>query len=400
MNRFLSWAMVRVAVVGAAVGGITSGAVLKGEAQVVNDRNDASVLVYVGTYTDGESKGIHVCRMNLADGTLEPTGQVAETKSPSFLAIHPNRRFLYAANETDRFEDKPTGSVSAFTIDPRTGGLTALNQRASGGVWPCHLSVDATGKFVLVANYLSGTVAMLPIEKDGRLSEASDVVQHKGKGVNPSRQEGPHAHSITLDAANRYAFAADLGIDKVMIYRLDLDKGRLVPNRQPWVNVKPGSGPRHFDFHPNGKFAYLINELGCTMIAFEYDPAQGVLSEVQTVSTLPEGWKGVSHCADIHVHPSGKFVYGSNRGHDSIVICAIDPGTGKLTVRGCESTRGKTPRNFAIDPTGSYLLAANQDTNNIVIFRIDKETGLLSATGREVKIPKPVCVRFMPSGRQ
>ncbi len=354
------------------------------------------MLVYVGTYTGGESKGIYVCRMDPATGMVALTGQVAETKSPSFLAIHPSKRFLYAVSEIDRLGDRPSGGVSAFTIHPDTGALTFLNQQASHGTHPCHLVVDATGKVVLVANYSSGSLAALPIEKDGRLAEASDVVQHEGAGANPSRQKGPHAHSITLDAANRFAFAADLGIDKVMIYRLDLTRGKLVPNDPPFAKVTPGAGPRHFAFHPSAKYAYLINELDSTMTAFAYDASKGALTEIETASTLPEGWQGTNYCADVHVHPDGQFLYGSNRGHDSIVIYRIDQTTGRLACQGHEPTRGKAPRNFAIDPTGTFLLAANQDTGNIVTFRIDPQTGLLRSTGHQLKLPKPVCIQFLP----
>ena len=251
-----------------------------------------------------------------------------------------------------------------------------------------------------MANYSSGSVAVLPVMKDGRLVEASDAVQHEGASVNASRQKAPHAHSITLDPANRYAFAADLGTDKVMIYRLDAARGKLIPNKPPWACTKPGAGPRHFAFHPSGKYAYVINELDSTMMAFTYDGSRGSLTEIQIAPTLPEGWEGTNYCADVHVHPGGRFLYGSNRGHDSIVIYAIDPSTGRLALRGHGPTLGKAPRNFAIDPTGTFLLAANQDSDNIVVFRIDPATGLLSPTGHELKLPKPVCIKFAPSGAQ
>ena len=354
------------------------------------------MLVYVGTYTGSGSKGIYVCRMDTATGSLTPTGDVAETKNPSFLAIHPNGRSLYAVSEIADYGRKPTGGVSAFAIDRRTGGLTPLNQRASHGRGPCHVSVDATGKSVLVANYGSGSLAVLPIAGDGRLEEASDTVQHEGGSVNASRQKGPHAHSITLDPANRFAFAADLGIDKVMIYRLDASRGKLTPGDPPWAKVAPGAGPRHFAFHPSAKYAYVINELDSTMTAFAYNASTGALTEIETLSTLPADWQGKNSCADVHVHPNGKFLYGSNRGHDSIAIYAIDPATGRITPRGHTSTRGKAPRNFNIDPTGTFLLAANQDTDNIVTFRIDAQSGSLSFTGQELELPKPVCIRFLP----
>ncbi|MBI2191323.1 MAG: lactonase family protein [Planctomycetes bacterium] len=355
-----------------------------------------TVYVYVGTYTSGQSQGIYVYRLDPSSGALSPVSQATGIQHPSFLAIEPRRPCLYSVSEVAESGGKPTGAVSAFAIDPRTGGLTFLNHQSSGGRGPCHLCVERTGRYVLVANYSGGSVAMLPIEPDGRLAGASDFVQHQGGSVDPRRQEGPHAHSIQVDPGNRYAFAADLGLDKVLVYRLDLAKGKLRPNDEPWASVKPGAGPRHFDFHPSASFAYLINEMGNTVTAFRYEAARGVLREVQMVSTLPADFSATSHCADIHVAPSGRFVYGSNRGHDSIAVFAIDPATGRLNSLGQESTRGKTPRNFGIDPTGTFLLAANQDTNSIVTFRIDAETGRLAATGSAAEVPTPVCVQFLP----
>jgi 6-phosphogluconolactonase len=238
-------------------------------------------------------------------------------------------------------------------------------------------------------------VAILPVQDDGRLGEATDVVQHQGTSVNPQRQEGPHAHSITVDPTNRYAFAADLGLDKIMIYRLDLTRGKLQPNDEPWAQVHAGAGPRHFAFHPNGHYAYVINEIDSTLTAFTYQSTNGTLRTVQTVSTIPGDFSGTNYCADIHVAPSGKFVYGSNRGHDSIVTFATDETTGKLTCVGHESTQGRTPRNFTIDPTGTFLLAANQSTDTIVTFRIDQQTGKLLSTGHVTEVPTPVCVQVI-----
>ncbi len=373
--------------------GITAAEDAAGEAQ--KGQKGMDMLVYVGTYTSSQSKGIYLCRLDAATGKLDLVGPVAEEKNPSFLAIHPSKRYLYSVSEVDRHEGKRTGSVSAYAINPQTGGLTFINRPISHGMLPCYVTVDATGKYVLTANYTSGTVAMFPIEADGRLGEASDVIQHKGKGPNAGRQEGPHAHSFMIDAANRFAFSPDLGIDKVMIYRLDLERGKLIANDPPSAPVPPGAGPRHIAFHPNGTFAYVINEMGCSMTAFAYDAAKGSLKAIETVSTLPGDWKGTSHCADVHVHPSGKFVYGSNRGHDSIAIFRIDPDNGTLKAIGHESTRGKTPRNFNLTPDGKFLLAANQDTDNIVVFKIDAETGLLTPTASEVKVPMPVCLAFL-----
>lgn len=352
--------------------------------------------IYVGTYTHRGSKGIYAFELDLTTGaTTEPT-LVAETVNPSFLALHPSHRFLYAVNEVGEFQGERTGSVSAFAVDPSTGKLTLLNQQPSKGTAPCHLTVDKQGKCVLVANYGSGSVAVLPILPDGRLGEPTAVIQHEGKSVNPQRQEGPHAHSVNLDAANRFAFVADLGLDKVLIYRFDGNKGTLTPNDPPFAAVASGAGPRHFAFHPNGRFAYVINELNSTITAFRYDAQKGTLSELQTVSTLPDNFKGDNWTAEVQVHPSGKFLYGSNRGHNSIAIFAID-AQGHLQPIGHEPTQGKMPRHFAIDPTGTFLLAANQDTDNLVVFRIDPKTGKLQPTGQQVSIPTPVCVLPVPS---
>ena len=357
--------------------------------------NNEEILVYIGTYTRGESEGIYVYRMDNSSGALEFASVASGVKNPSFVAIGPKQRYLYAVNEISDLDGKPSSAVSAFSIDQKTGELALLNHQPSQGAGPCHLSVDATGQFVLVANYGSGSVAAFPINSDGKLGEASDFVQHQGSSVDPRRQKGPHAHSINLDKNNRFAFAPDLGLDKIMIYELDLTQGKLKPADEPWAKVKAGAGPRHFAFHPSSKYAYVINEIISSITAFTYDEKRGALREIQTISTLPEDFSGTSHCADVHVSPSGKFVYGSNRGHDSIAIFAIDESTGKLNCVGYESTRGKSPRNFAIDPTGTFLLAANQDTNTVVTFRIDQQTGKLMATDYVAEVPKPVCLRLI-----
>jgi 6-phosphogluconolactonase len=257
------------------------------------------------------------------------------------------------------------------------------------------LVVDRTGKTVLVANYGGGSVAALPVDADGRLGKATSAIQHSGSSVDAQRQATPHAHSINVDPSNRFAVAADLGLDKLLIYRLDAAKGTLAPNDPPSASVAPGSGPRHFAFHPNGQFAYVINEMRCTVTAFAFDSQRGALREIQTITTLPHEVKEGYSTAEVQVHPSGKFLYGSNRGHHSIAIFAIDSATGKLNAVGHQSTGGKTPRNFAIDPTGQFLLAENQDSDNIVVFRIDTKTGELKATGHVVDVPSPVCVKFL-----
>ena len=353
------------------------------------------VLVYIGTYTRRGSEGIYVYGFDPTSGALEYVSKATGIVNPSFLAIESQRRYLYSVTEVAKVDGKPGGAVAAYAIDAATGELTHLNQQLSCGKGPCHLSVDQTGRFVLVANYGSGSVAMLPIQDDGRLGEATSSIQHEGSSVNPKRQRGPHAHSITVGPSNRFAFAADLGLDQVLIYEMVLGESRLKPGEPAFAKITPGAGPRHFDFHPSGRYAYLINELDNTMTAFAHDAASGALTEIQTILTLPDGFDEVSYCADVHVAPSGNFLYGSNRGHDSIVIFAIDDQTGKLTLVGHEPTLGRNPRNFAIDPTGTFLLAANQDTDNIVTFRIDRQTGKLSPTGHVANVPMPVCLKMV-----
>ena len=331
-------------------------------------------------------------------GKLTPVGVQEGLVNPSFVAIHPNEKFLYAVGEVGDFRGEKAGAVSALAIDAKTGGLTLLNQQSSKGGAPCHLVVDAAGKNVLVANYTGGSVACLPIQPDGSLAPASSFIQHEGSSVDPRRQQGPHAHSINLDPANKFAFAADLGLDKILVYALDADKGQLTPHDPPSASVKPGAGPRHFHFHPSGKYAYVINEMNLTVTAFSYNADKGVLSEIQTITTIPDedrDQKGLS-TAEVRVHPSGKFLYGSNRGHDTIVAYRINQDTGRLTHVENEPTGGKTPRNFYIDPTGTYLLAENQSTNSIVVFRINQDTGALEATGNTAEVPSPVCIRLIP----
>jgi 6-phosphogluconolactonase len=354
-------------------------------------------LVYIGTYTGGDSEGIYVYRLDAATGALSHVSTRAGMENPSFLDISPDRRFLYAIGEVGAVDGKPGGAVAAFAIDQQSGALTHLNTESTVGPGPCHLSIDATGKYVLVANYGGGSVAMVPVQDDGSLGAAADFVQHEGSSVNANRQQEPHAHSINVAPNNKHAFAPDLGIDKILIYQIDRENGKLVPNDPPSVSVDPGEGPRHFDFHPNGKYAYVINEIGNTIVSYTYDAENGHLQATGSVSTLPGDFDGVSHTADIHVHPNGKFLYGSNRGHDSLVICAIDESTGQLEVVGFEPTGGKNPRNFGIDPTGSYLLAANQDTGDIHVFRIDGDTGKLSKTEHVAQVPKAVCLKFVPA---
>lgn len=352
-------------------------------------------LIYVGTYTQKTSKGIYAYRFDPATGQLTALGLAAESVNPSFLAVDPSRRFLYAVNEISEYQGRSSGGVSAFGIDSATGKLTFLNEVPSGGAAPCHLVVDKTGRYVLVANYEGGSLAVFPILRDGRLGDASAFVQHHGGSIDPKRQEGPHAHSIYVSADNRFAVSADLGLDEVFVYRFDSEKGTLTPDNPPFAQVNAGAGPRHFAFHPNGKFGYAISEMQSTVTAFSYDPARGALGVLQTLSTLSRDFQGESTAAEVEVHPSGKFLYGSNRGEDSIAIFSINARKGTLTDAGRVNSQGKTPRNFAIDPTGAYLFAANQDSDNIAQFRIDPINGGLTPTGQVLEVSMPVCVTFV-----
>lgn len=355
--------------------------------------------VYVGTYSGADSKGIYLSRFDTESGKLAPVELVAEMKNASFLAISPDGKHLYACSETadHKDDDRASGAIHAFRIERASGELVALNSVLSGGAAPCHLIVDASGKFVLTANYTGGNASVHRINDDGQLGDRTALVQHSGTSVNKQRQEAAHAHSINLDHENRRAFVADLGLDKIMIYLFDQTNGTLTPNDPSYAKVADGAGPRHFSFHPNGRFAYVINEMALTVTAFSYDKATGALTEVQTVATIPDDVTdraGMS-TAEVLVHPSGNFVYGSNRGHDSIVVFAVDSETGKLSYVENESTQGKTPRNFAIDPTGKFLLAENQSSNSIVVFSIDQATGELSPTDNRVEVGSPVCMRFL-----
>jgi 6-phosphogluconolactonase len=297
-------------------------------------------------------------------------------------------------NEVEEFAGKKSGAVSAFSVDQRTGELQLLNQQPSLGANPCYVDVDSGGRFVLIANYTGGNVSVFPVQRDGSLGEATDMKQARGSSVNRERQEGPHAHCIVLDPTNRFAYSCDLGTDKIMIFRLDTGNGKLLPGEPPWVQVKPGAGPRHLAFHPSGKYVFVLNELHSTVTAFTRDREKGSLKEQQTLTALPKDFTGTNSSADIHVSSDGRFVYCSNRGHDSIATFAIHPRNGELTPVGHESTRGMTPRNFAIDPTGSYLLVANQKSDNIVVFRLDQKSGRLNSTGQVVQAPSPVCLKF------
>jgi putative heme-binding domain-containing protein len=350
--------------------------------------------VYVGTYTGKDSKGIYRCEFDPDGGKLTAPVLVAETVNPTFLTIHPSGKFLYAVGEIDKFGGKKAGAVNAYSIDPRTGDLKLLNQQSSGGSGPCYIATDRAGKHVLVANYGGGSVAVQPVKDDGSLGEQTAFIQHQGSSVDKSRQEGPHAHSINLDRANRFAIAADLGLDKLLVYKYDARKGTLTPNDPPAMDTAPGAGPRHFTFDGSGKHAYFCGEMDSTVSAMDYDARKGVLTKIQTLSTLPAPHKGNS-TAEVRVHPSGKFVYVSNRGHDSIAIFKVDPSTGKLTAAGHVGKGFKVPRNFNFDPSGKWMIVAGQDSNNLCVFAIDQETGALKPTDNVVHVGGPVCVKFL-----
>lgn len=357
----------------------------------------AGPIAYVGTYTSGKSQGIYAFQLDEAAAggpKFTALGLAAATPNPSFLAIDSARRLVFAVNETSTFNGQPTGSVSAFSADPATGKLTLINQQPSMGTAPCHVVLDPTGKFLLVANYSSGSVAVFPVAADGRLGAASSVIQHQGHGVDPKRQEGPHAHCVTFDPAGRYVFICDLGLDRVMAYQLDAT-GKLTPAPQPYASIAPGSGPRHLAFAPNGKFAYVLNELAATVTVFAYDADRGSFAEKQTLSTLPAGYMGRRSCAELAVDPSGRWLYASNRGHNSLAEFSIDPATGLLTFQGTQETGGRTPRHFALLPAAAHLVVANQESDTLRVCRIDDATGRLQPVGDMISVPAPVCVEFL-----
>jgi 6-phosphogluconolactonase len=356
-----------------------------------------ATLVYIGTYTNTTSKGIYVSRLDLAQGTLTAPVLAAGSDNPSFLAVHPTRDWIYAVNEIGTYEGKPSGSVSAFAINRDTGALTPINRQPSVGRGPAHLTVDHGGKNVLVANYGGGSVAVLPVGADGALKPASAFVQHTGSSVNPTRQKEPHAHSVIVDNSDRFAYVADLGLDKIMIYQLDAAKGALVAADPAFAAATPGAGPRHFAIHPQQRFAYAINELENTVTLYTRDSGRGSLTALQTISTLPADVKALPtySTAEVLVHPTGRFLYGSNRGHDSIAVFSIDQATGRLTFIETVATEGSMPRGFGIDPSGAYLIAGNQRSDSVVVFRINPETGRLTPTGSKIAVGAPVSVRFV-----
>ena len=352
-------------------------------------------LLYVGTYTEGtRSEGIYLIRMDRRSGQLRRVGSVAAGPNPSFLAIHPNGCLLYAVNELEQYNGRPTGAVSAFAIARPAGALTRLNQQPSQGGAPCYVSVEASGRALLVANYTGGSVALLPIDPDGALAPAH-VVQHTGKGPNVERQEAPHAHCILPDPSNRFVLAADLGIDRVFVYRLDLEAKSLHHVEAGDAVMRPGAGPRHIAFHPTLPLVFVANELDSTVAKLRFDSARGTLSPQGTLSTVPAGWTGTNYPADIHFAANGRTLYVSNRGHNSIAVFSVAQSTGALALEQVVSTEGDWPRNFSLDPTGRWLLVANQRSDSVVVFGRDPENGRLTPTRQRIAIPSPVCVRFL-----
>jgi 6-phosphogluconolactonase len=362
--------------------------------------------LYIGTYTrresfvDGKAEGFYIYHLDPGSGQLTYAATVAGpgTVNPSYLTLGPDKRCLYAVNEitggNTPYGKGPHGTVSAFAVDPATGRLRYLNQQSTHGLAPCYVSIEPEGRYCLVANYETGSLCVLPIQEDGSLGEATDTVQFAGSGPVRERQEGPHAHMVLPSPDGRFILAVDLGADRLRTFRLDRERGALSPADPPWTQLPPGAGPRHLAFHPHRPFAYVINELRSTVTVLRYDAQQGAFAALQTISTLPDGFTGQNLGAEIIVAPSGRFVYASNRGHDSLVIYAVDPETGRLALVGHESSQGAGPRAFILDPSGALLLVANQDTDTVVTFWVDGDSGTLRATGHVAAVPTPVCLHL------
>ncbi len=350
-------------------------------------------ITYVGTFSTRDSKGIYVFEFDRAAGKFQALQTVTEGKSPNFLALHPNGKLLYAIYSEGTLADNPAGgSVVSFKIDPKTGFLTKLNEQSSEGRGPAHLSIDPKGKFAFVSNYGGGNIAIYPIQKDGSLGKASDFIQHEGSSTHPSRQKGPHVHSATPSIDGKFVYVSDLGIDKVMIYEVTKD-GKLKSAGS--ASSTPSSGPRHFAVHPNGKFGFSAEELSSTIASYAINTSTGALSALERVNMLPSDFSETNSAADIHVSPDGKYLYASNRGHESLVIFSIDQNTGKLSFVGHESTKGKHPRNFYVDNKGDFAIVANMNTDNVVFYKRDKLSGKLTPTGEELSIPAPVSIEVL-----
>ncbi|MUG70672.1 MULTISPECIES: lactonase family protein [Paenibacillus] len=349
------------------------------------------VLAFIGSYADSANPGLYACRFDTDTGSLEIVDQASGLQNPTFLDVDQDRLKLYAITEGTDAKGQRCGAAAAYDIDPSTGTLSLLNKELTVPSPTCHITLDHTRQCIMVSSYHGGMIGLSPVMEDGRVGPTADIHQHKGASILPV-QDRPRAHSVFVDRSNRFAVASDLGLDRLMIYKLDVPARRLIPHGE--VRIAPGSGPRHFAFHPQLPYGYVINELNATITGFSYDQEQGALHEIQTVSTLPDAYEGDNACADIHISPDGKFLYGSNRGHDSIAVYAIDPFTGKLALVEHASTLGGHPRNFALSPDGRFLLAANRDSNNIVTFNRDAETGKLLPAGPVLEVSKPVCIKF------
>jgi 6-phosphogluconolactonase len=366
------------------------------------DENTTTAMVYVGTYAGPDQESIWLYRLNTETGELEQALGIKAGENPSYLALDKERRFLYAVNETENYRGKKDGAVSAFAINQQTGDLTLLNKVPSHGKAPCHISLDAPGKTVMVANYTGGNIVAFPIKENGFIEEKSRNLHppNTGSGPNKERQEAAHAHWIGPSPDGKFAFAVDLGTDEVLRYNLNSEKAAVTIetfSKTVAFAAKPGAGPRHMVFHPSGNYAYVINELNSTMTALAYNSTTGTFTELQTISTLPADYKGENSCAAVKVSADGRFLYGSNRGHNSIVVYAIDSETGKLTLVQHQDTGGDWPRDFTLDLTGNVMLVANERSNSIVSFKVDKATGNLAPTGHEVKVHKPVCLQVVPA---
>jgi 6-phosphogluconolactonase len=350
-------------------------------------------LVWIGTYTGAQSQGIYAFRFDDETGTLSPLGLVAETPSPSFLALHPNGKVLYAVNET---HDGPgsSGMVTSFAIDSATGRLTKINEQSSRGADPCHLAVDATGQYLVVANYTGGSFVAFPLGEDGRIGPASSILRNDGSGPNHERQDGPHAHDVVFDTTNRFLIAVDLGLDQLFIYHFDPALGSFTFGDPASARVPPGAGPRHFAFHPDGRHAYSINELDSTVTSLSWNGSTGKLAAEASVSTLPADFKGENSTAEVQLDARGRYLYGSNRGHDSIAVFRINPASGAPTLIANTPTRGKEPRHFTLDPSGRWLIAGNQNSNTLAVFRVDQTAGTLAPVGDPVPVGSPVCILF------
>jgi 6-phosphogluconolactonase len=357
--------------------------------------NAGDVPVIIGTQASGSNKGFSVAQFDTSTGKLSAAKLLVEASAPAFFVIHPDNKHLYTCNSINNFQGQSSGAISAYSLNPATVKLILLNQVPSGGAGPCYISLDNSGHYVFVANYSAGNISVFAINSDGSIGNRTAFVQHTGKSIYPERQASAHAHFIKVDASNRFVFVADLGTDKVFIYKFDQKTGALSASSPAFIQLTPGSGPRHIAFHPGGRFIYVINELSCTITAFAWDSKKGTASELQTIATLPSDFKGENTCAEIKIHPNGKFLYGSNRGHNSIAAFAIDAVTGKLTFIEHVSTQGQKPRNFSFDPSHHWMIVTNIDSNNAVVFRVNETTGRLTQTGEPVTVPDPYCIQFV-----